>query len=67
MAGILNTVYVVAVLLVAIGGVGGVMWLTRDSNPDPRTSSTRLRNASNALIVAAIGIFLIAMAANLLL
>ncbi|WP_224333920.1 hypothetical protein [Haloprofundus halobius] len=67
MAGMLNTVYVVAVLLVAIGGVGGVMWLTRDSAPDPRTSSTRVRNAANALIVAAIGIFLVAMAASLLL
>ncbi|WP_224448805.1 hypothetical protein [Haloprofundus salilacus] len=67
MAGILNTVYVVAVLLVAIGGVCGVMWVTRDSAPDPRTSSARVRNVSNALIVAAIGLFLVAMAVSLLL
>jgi hypothetical protein len=59
MAGILNTVYVVLALIVAVVGVVAVMWVTR-------TSGTSERNTSGYVIALAVVIFLLAMVGSLL-
>lgn len=59
MAGILNTVYVVLSLIVAVVGVVAVMWVTRDSG-------TSDRNGSSYVIAIAVALFLLAMVGSLL-
>lgn len=60
MAGILNSVYAVLVLVVAVGGIAGMMWLTRD-NVDARRTGDSGFDIAGAIVAAAVALFVIAL------
>ncbi|WP_101298274.1 hypothetical protein [Halegenticoccus soli] len=58
MAGVLNTVYAAVVVLVALGGIGAVMWLTPSDNESG--------GLTGAIVTTAVAVFLLAMIGTLL-
>lgn len=60
---LLNTIYTVVVIAVAVLGVGGVMWLTRARSGDDGEQQSMI---SGTMITIAIAVFTVATAALLL-